>query len=268
MLSQEEYDAKRQARYERLLARAEKANKEAEVTWKRADDMASVIPFGQPILVGHYSEKGDRNFRDRIDNKRRQGYNLYKQAEVLRERAAAAEKNDAIYADDPSAIDKLETKLARLISWQEHMKLANKCLRMKDQNAGDAALLEAGFTSTQIAALRVPNVFGDIGFERFQLSNNNANIRRIKERIELLKKRRAQSDEELEINGVRIVAKPGDNRVQIIFKARVPRDVYEKLRRYGFRVSPKQAGPFGFQAYYNAHTVHMAKVIAMEYQGE
>lgn len=30
--------------------------------------MASIIPFGQPILVGHHSEQRDRNYRDRIHN--------------------------------------------------------------------------------------------------------------------------------------------------------------------------------------------------------
>lgn len=30
--------------------------------------MASVIPFGQPILIGHPSEQRDRNYRDKIHN--------------------------------------------------------------------------------------------------------------------------------------------------------------------------------------------------------
>ena len=30
--------------------------------------MASAIPFGQPILVGHHSEGRDRRYRDRIHN--------------------------------------------------------------------------------------------------------------------------------------------------------------------------------------------------------
>ena len=34
-----------------------------------ARDMASIIPFGQPILVGHHSEKRDRNYRGRIHKK-------------------------------------------------------------------------------------------------------------------------------------------------------------------------------------------------------
>jgi hypothetical protein len=57
------------ARVERYEDKAEKANETGEALITQARKMADVIPFGQPILVGHYGEKGDRNYRKRIDNK-------------------------------------------------------------------------------------------------------------------------------------------------------------------------------------------------------
>ena len=77
MLTQEEYDTKRQARYERLLKAAERASMESQSLHNQAHEMASVIPFGQPILIGHYSEGRDRRYRARIENKFRKGFELY-----------------------------------------------------------------------------------------------------------------------------------------------------------------------------------------------
>ncbi|MBD4157523.1 DUF3560 domain-containing protein, partial [Xanthomonas citri pv. citri] len=50
------YEAKLEARRERLLTRAQEANKNADSLHKKARSMAGAIPFGQPILVGHHSE--------------------------------------------------------------------------------------------------------------------------------------------------------------------------------------------------------------------
>ena len=68
------YEIKKQARIDRLRERADKARKEASSRYETARKMGSVIPMGQPILVGHHSEKRDRNYRARIDTNYRKGY--------------------------------------------------------------------------------------------------------------------------------------------------------------------------------------------------
>ncbi len=55
-------------RAERSEIRAEKAKERSDTLYKTASEMASVIPFGQPILVGHHSEHRDRKYRERIHN--------------------------------------------------------------------------------------------------------------------------------------------------------------------------------------------------------
>jgi hypothetical protein len=114
MYTQEEYNQRRQDRLERLQAAADKAATESAATWKQASLMASVIPFGQPILVGHHSEQRDRNYRARIESKHRKGYELYQKAEYYRERAQGVESNTAIFSDDPSATDQLTARIAEL----------------------------------------------------------------------------------------------------------------------------------------------------------
>lgn len=60
------YEAKQAARRERLQAAARAAKQESAKLAQKAHDMASVIPMGQPILVGHYSEGRDRRYRAKI----------------------------------------------------------------------------------------------------------------------------------------------------------------------------------------------------------
>lgn len=59
---------KAEERVERAEGRAQNAEQRSDQLFDKAKEMASVIPFGQPILVGHHSEKRDRNYRDRIHN--------------------------------------------------------------------------------------------------------------------------------------------------------------------------------------------------------
>jgi hypothetical protein len=96
MLTPEEYAAKRQARYDRLIAAAERAERESDSARKESDRIASFIPLGQPILVGHHSEGHHRRALETIRNKARKGYELYKQAEEYRSRAASVESNNAL----------------------------------------------------------------------------------------------------------------------------------------------------------------------------
>jgi hypothetical protein len=53
-------------RAERFEDRADNKERESTNLYNSAHKMADCIPFGQPILVGHYSEGRDRRFRDRI----------------------------------------------------------------------------------------------------------------------------------------------------------------------------------------------------------
>jgi hypothetical protein len=53
------------------LDRAETAEQKSDSLYKHAHAMANCIPFGQPILVGHYSEGRDRRFREKLNWMRR-----------------------------------------------------------------------------------------------------------------------------------------------------------------------------------------------------
>ncbi|MCA1988720.1 MAG: DUF3560 domain-containing protein [Desulfarculus sp.] len=50
------YDEKRQARIDRYRNRATLAASQSSALWEKAHQMAAVIPFGQPILIGHQAD--------------------------------------------------------------------------------------------------------------------------------------------------------------------------------------------------------------------
>lgn len=145
-----------------------------------------------------------------------------------------------ISSDDPQAVEKLEAKLAALEKNQEMMKAANAAIRMKDPAKGDAKLAELGYTPEDIAKLRAPDFCGRIGYPAYALQNNNANIRRIRGRIEELKKRTENTPEGWEFDGGRVVVNTAENRLQIIFDGKPDADIRTELKGEGFRWAPSQ----------------------------
>ena len=93
------YEEKKKARIDRLNNAADRVENRAQELFDSSKKMASVIPFGQPILVGHHSEQRDRNYRKKIENKMGKAVESYEYAKELRRRAEAAEKNTAISSD-------------------------------------------------------------------------------------------------------------------------------------------------------------------------
>ncbi|MBB1642784.1 DUF3560 domain-containing protein [Sphingobacterium sp. UME9] len=83
---------KSESRAERALARAAKSDERSEQLYGQAKSMAGQIPFGQPILIGHHSEKADRNFRDKIHNKFGKAFEEMDKAEFYRKQAERAKK--------------------------------------------------------------------------------------------------------------------------------------------------------------------------------
>ena len=146
-----------------------------------------------------------------------------------------------ISSDDPQALTKLEAKLAKLEKHQELMKAANAAIRMKDKEKGDKRLAELGYTPEEIAELRAPDFAGRIGYPAYALQNNNANIRRIRERVAELKKRQTEPvPEGWEFDGGRVVVNTNENRLQIIFDGKPDADLRAELKSEGFRWAPSQ----------------------------
>jgi hypothetical protein len=101
----------------RLGQRAEKKERAAEAKHAAVRGIAEHIPFGQPILVGHHSEKRARRDADRIINLTGQGIALHREAEQLARRARTTEARaeDALaYAEIARNRESIETFIEQL----------------------------------------------------------------------------------------------------------------------------------------------------------
>ena len=142
-----------------------------------------------------------------------------------------------ISADDPNAVSKLESKLAKLEALQETMKAVNAYYRKHKTLDGCPHL-----SPEQIEKLKA-SMSGSYRanpkpFESYQLSNNNAEIHRLKNRITALTRRKELGYVGWEFDGGRVEANTADNRLQIFFDEKPDKEIREELKGNGFRYAP------------------------------
>jgi hypothetical protein len=260
-MTPEEYEAKRRARYERLLAAANHTQAEGDASVRRGDEMFGAIPLGQPILIGHHSERADRNYRERAASKLRKGFALHEKAAALRRRAEAAQSNHAIFGDDPAATEKLEARIARLEERQRLMIEANKLIRKGDRDG----LAEMGFSEARINGLFTPDFCGRLGFPDYAMRNNSANIRRLRGRITTIEQHASDETTEKTIGGVTITDNVEANRLQITFPGKPSETVRAELKSHGFRWSPTQGV---WQAYRGSRATWAAEQIITKHYAQ
>jgi hypothetical protein len=232
------YEKEQEARKQRFLDLADKARQESEDRYNQAGAMAAVIPFGQPILVGHHSEKRDRNYRAKIDRTFGKAFEAMNKAKHYEDKAASVGMG-GISGDDPEAIDKLRVQLENLERGQESMKAANAAIR-RGKNEGEkiAALVALGFNEWSARKLLEPDFCGRIGFADYQLSNNSANIRRIKERIAALEKAVSRQDKEEVTDNYTYREDTEENRLMFFFNGKPGEAIRALLKSRGFKWSP------------------------------
>jgi hypothetical protein len=233
------YEAKQEARKERFEQRAKKAEQESTRRWKASSDIVGMIPMGQPILVGHHSEKSHRAALKRSDNHMRASIAEQEKAEYYEHKAAGVGKA-GISSDDPEAVVKLTEKLERLEKSHEIMKRLNASYRAVK---GDIDLMttEKSETRAKLKAAKNSYYLGPDRFQPFepwQLSNSNANIKRYKKRIAELRATANRTEaEDIQGDGYIIKQCKEDNRIRFIFDEKPPPEICQIMRRNGWKFS-------------------------------
>lgn len=156
-----------------------------------------------------------------------------------------------ISADDPQAVQKLEKKLERLEKSQETMKAVNAYYRKHKTLDGCPHL-----SPEQLEKLKADMAsswhLGDKPFATWALSNNSAEIRRVKDRIKSLSQQKEIGFVGWEFDGGKVEANTEANRLQIFFEDKPDEATREALKSNGFRWSPK-AGAWQRQLTSNAY---------------
>jgi len=229
-----DYQERRAARVEGLLNAAANRRIEANRRIDAGFGKLHAIPFGQPVHGAR-----DRNYREKAGRQIDSGMRLDREADRFQERAEAAARNTSISSDDPMAVEKLTAKLDKLQKVQERMKAANTAIRMKDTNKGNVRLASLGYSADDIEKIRKPDYAGRVGYPAYMLQNNNAEIRRIKSRIEDLQRKAEQAPETWTGEGWTAESDLDENRIRIYFDGKPDEETRRILKGYGFRWSPK-----------------------------
>lgn len=212
--------------------------------------------------VANWMVTGPANFpvernRKRMDTEHRRWQELDAFAKGAPAAAVKAAKRAKARALGPDGVanaelDDLRKRLADRQLAQRHMKAANEIIRREKLGEGDGAKLAElmsarGFpmSPNRGGMILQPNYMGKGGYEGWQLSNNNAEIKRLEGRIRDVEAKLGRMESagdsapvEREINGVRIVEDLGDDRIRLIFDGKPAPDVISALKGRGFRWSP------------------------------
>lgn len=246
-----DYRASVDKAYDLADAVAEKRPEEAERAYRLAERYAKKMAeyYNKESSIGMMCPSvlisGASNFPVRKKEKQvaawDRNHQFYEQVQGILEKI----KNilygrEIIKSNDERAIEKLEEKLEDMKNLQEQMKAANKAIRLKDAEAGNDLLREMGYSEEAIMELRKPDYCGRVGYPSYELSNNNANIHRVEERIESLKAVKERGSSEQEHKTFKVVENTEIMRYQIIFDGKPDEEIRTLLKSNGFKWAPSQ----------------------------
>ena len=206
-----DYEARQQAKKERLKERAKEVRAQSDSRQDESRRLANQMEFGQPILVGHHSERRHRSDLEKARRNMDKAIALSRYANDLEARAEAV-GTGGISSDDPEAVDKLERKLLEKQEAHAFMVAKNKDAR------------EMGQPSP---------------FMAYQLSNSNNNIRSIKQRIEQLQRTASRPAAE-PVTGDGWTMTEEDNRIMFIFDGKPSEERRALLKANAFLWSPSR----------------------------
>lgn len=147
-------------------------------------------------------------------------------------------------------LDKAQRELKQGLELQDKMKKANTIIKAGKDVTN--RLMAIGFSQANAEKLQTKDFAGRIGFASYKLTNNNANNKRLQDRVNLLQQKVSASEKAAatgEAEKYEFDTAPGgyieinypEDRVQIFFNEKTSRnqnsEMYEKLKRGGWNFS-------------------------------
>lgn len=251
-MSRSDFSERQERKKERLQERAKKAQRESDQAFEATDRIAKSIPLGQPIHVGHHSERGHRADLKRIERGMRKAIDKGREAEELQRRSEAV-GTGGISSDDPEAVAKLGEKLDLLLQKQDFMKRLNAAWRTagKPEPYAPEATWEQVQKDAEVDGDALQQVRRDMArrwawqpgapFPAYALSNLSAEIRRVRMRIGDLQSSTERPAVAQDVGPCEVIENVAENRIQLVFPGKPPDATRALLKARGFRWSP-QAG--------------------------
>lgn len=214
----------RDERRERAEARAERAQAKAEAAGTAFDtDPAHHIPLGQPILVGHHSQRRHERDLERMHRKLGQAVAAQTQAEAAADRAQNA--GGSIHVGDTDAVEALRARVEKLAAEHESALAHNR--------SGGNCITECWVCERDYQGQRVPS---------FTLANSRNRVKHAREQL-----RKAEAQAEAATLGEQVLAEgagwelvrdPVAARVRFVFDGKPDEPTRDLLKSRGFRWAP------------------------------
>ncbi len=240
-VGREDYEEKKEARIDRLRERAGKAQDESQARYDKAGKIGERFYGGQPILVGHHSEKGARRDQARMHDNMGRSIKAGQKADRLEQRAVSAESNSSISSDDPAAVVQLKEKFDGLTKLQADMKQINAAFRKYKKNP--VSLDKSGLSEAHKKIVReyAPKETWQsaVPFASYSLTNNNAKIKNTKNRLDEMVRRSEDETKTLYEKGdTKIVDNVEENRIQVHFPNKPDEATRKILKSHAFKWAP------------------------------
>ena len=235
MTTREKLERKMEKREEWAAAREKKASE----AFRKVESIASHIPMGQPILVGHHSEKRHRAEISRMHNGMDQAVESSNMAKHHNAKADGIQKmlDNSIFADDKDAVERLQERIEGLEKIQQEMVAVNKICRDKklDQSEKENHIraIMPGIATEGMHDLFHPMFSSQKpGFPSYALSGNNANINRLKKRMVDIQCRQKRAEIAEKNGGVAITG--NETYICVTFSEKPEYGIIRALKEAGF----------------------------------
>ena len=183
---------------------------------------------------------GPANFPTRRNEKATNAYEKrFDEMMTWRGRAVNAiskKVKDNQIAEAGSEIEVMKAKIASAEKMHAIMKQGNKIIWSKKLSDDEkiVKLAEIGISEDAAREVMKSDYMGMTGFAGWQLSNNNANIKRMKARVAEMQAREDTPTSDIEFDGGTIIDNCEDDRVQILFDEKPDDEMRAKLRDSGW----------------------------------
>lgn len=194
-----DYEEIKQRRIERYKTVSQKAKEDAHARSNSNANRILMMTPGQPIIIGHHSERKARKLHKQAEYDIKKSIELTDKSKYYEAKARHVENSNAIYNDDPNAIEKLKEKLERLENQRNSIKAR-------------------------------PH-------ETWELTNIGANIRETKLRIKRLEEQEQLVFSDIQFKGGKAIHNKEINRIQLIFDGKPDVEIRNQLKHNGFHWS-------------------------------
>lgn len=240
MTTREKLESKLEKRHEWAASRQQKA----EAASNRASNISERFAFGQPILVGHHSQRAAENDQKRMHNAMTSSVQNADMAEHHASKAGGLQDmlDKSIFSDDEDAVERIEERIATLEHEQGQCVAINKiCRNKKTTEEEKIAILKDQFPKlkdeTIDGMLHPQYSFEKPGFPSYVLTNRNGNLNRLRKRLEEVKCRKQREDDAANAENGCVVKKYGNDYCDIVFAEKPERDIINALKANGFHWS-------------------------------